>query len=113
MVTALHERHGRTAQRAHQGDLVGDGRHARRRDAVGRMRADHERHRHALLALHVLCVKRAQIAWRDEIDARLVAPAQHHAPVSHVALRAVEAARDVDARRNVGAAVLAVLQMHR
>ena len=63
--------------------------------------------------LHIGLVDGAEIGGRDEVDPRLLRPAQHHAADAGVGLPVARVDDEVEARRDVGRTVEAVLQMHR
>src|SRR6476620_9386307 len=76
------------------------------------MRSDNESYRHPLLALMVLRILRAEVTWRDHVDARFVRTAQHHPAIANIPPSAIDAARNVDTCRDVGTTVVCMLQVN-
>ena len=84
-----------------------------RGEMVDRMQADHESDRQRLAGRRARLVDRAQVARRVEIDAGLLAPAQHQPADADIGQAGLRIDDEIGRGRDIGRAVGAVLQMHR
>ena len=109
---AFHHRQRRVAQRGDEPELVDRQPHDRG-DVIDRMRADDEAHRQRLAGGGARLVDRAQIARRHQVDAGLVAAAQHQPAHAHIGPCGLGIDDVVDRGGDVGPAVGAMAEMHR
>jgi hypothetical protein len=112
MSLALHHRELFAAQRGDEPELVHRQPHGGG-EIVDGVAADHDAERQSFAAAEAREIDRAQIAGGNEVDAGLRAAAQHQAAQPHIGPAGGAVEREVDGRGDVGAAILAVLQMHR